>query len=66
MTERTPIDQLWHNYRKAFIARIRLKHAILADNEINEKLPRAKQEFDRLVQKGVRPAPEDLTKALGA
>lgn len=65
MNEKTEIDQLWANYRKAFIAKIRLKHAIAADNEINRELPKARKMFEKQVQQGVLPAPVDILGAIG-
>lgn len=64
VVQRTEIDQRWMNYEKALRAQIRLKHSIAADNEINRMLPKARKEFEKLVQKGVLPAPKSLLDAL--
>jgi len=39
---------------KALRSAIRLKHALRADEELNEKLPTFEAEFDRAVQAGKR------------
>jgi len=62
--ERTELEQLWANYRKALVAQIRLKHSIRADNEINRRLPAAKRAFNAAVQRGVFPTPPDFAAAL--
>lgn len=58
--KRELVDQLWVNYRKAYTAKIRLKHSLQADNEINETLDDARQKFLAQVQQGVLPAPLDI------
>ena len=57
VTTNVDLDQLWLNYAKAYRNQVRLKHSIRADNEINQKLGAVKLQFDRQVQKGLRPAP---------
>ena len=54
--KRSRIDQEWFKRRKVLIAAIRLKYALLAEDEINETLEAEQQEFYRLVGRGKLPA----------
>jgi hypothetical protein len=64
--QRTEIEQCWVNFEKAYRAKVRLKHSIAADNEINRTLRKVKIAFDKSVQQGVLPAPVDVIGALDA
>lgn len=66
MREKTDLEMLWAHYRKALVARIRLKHSIKADAEINSELAKASLAFEKQIQKGIRPRAEDLMKAIDA
>lgn len=56
MARRGKIEQELANRVKIARALTRLKHAIAADNELNEKLDDAKKRFFKKVQQGKLPA----------
>lgn len=71
MTEKTkktlrkdPVDQKRANALKTIRAAIRLKYSIMADNELNEKLPAFEKEFNKRVHDGELLDPLTLLRAL--
>lgn len=52
MKQRTVIDQQKANLAKVVRAAIRLRYAIMADEAINEALPRAEEKFDTATKGG--------------
>lgn len=61
--KKTEIEQAWANRVKVIRTAIRLKHALAADNELNEVIDVELKKFTKAVQRGVLPAPID-TKVL--
>lgn len=60
-----PVDQARANLLKIVRTAIRLKHALAADAELNEVLPKAEEEFNRRVHDNELPSPPDIKKVLG-
>lgn len=56
----TRVEQAWANRQRVIRAAIRLKYAILADNEINEVLGEEKKKFYKSVMRGELPAALDI------
>lgn len=63
--KKTKVDQAWANRTRVIRTAIRLKHAIEADNEINEVLAEEKAKFEKAVHRGALPAPLDTRTLLG-
>ena len=59
------VDQARANALKTVRAAIRLRHAINADEEINEVLPLVEAKFNAAVMRGQIPDPLDIKKTLG-
>ena len=66
MIQRDKVDQARANMLKTIRTAVRLKHALAADDELNDVLPAAEIEFNRSVQLGELPDPLDILKALDA
>lgn len=66
MIQRTEIEQARADLLKVARASIRLKYSLLADQEINDRLPELEAEFNRRVAKGQLPAPSTLRKWIDA
>jgi hypothetical protein len=47
-----PIELLWTNYVKMLRSQIRLKHAIKADRELNDRVPDQEVAFHKAVKAG--------------
>lgn len=58
------IEQTWQNRQKAIRAAVRLKYAIMADNELNVLLDEERTKFFKSVQQGQLPAPIDTKKII--
>lgn len=54
--KRDRVEQEWFKRRKVLVASIRLKYALMAEDEINDLLEEEKAEFYKLVGKGKLPA----------
>ena len=61
----TETEQARKNTLKVVRAAVRLRHAIEADNELNERLFDAEKAFDRSVAKGLLPDPMSILDAIG-
>lgn len=53
MRQRVDIEQEKFKLLKAIRTNIRLKHSLLADDEVNEILPQVEQEIDDAIAAGV-------------
>ena len=58
------VDQARVTMLKVIRAAVRLKHSILADEELNEVLPMAEKKFNAAVNRGELPAPLDIKRVL--
>lgn len=59
------VDQERANLLKTARALIRLKYSLLADEELNEKLPLVQAKFDAAVLRGQIPSTAEIRKAVG-
>lgn len=62
---RDKVDQARANTLKVIRSAVRLKYSIMADDELNEVLPKAEARFNSAVMRGELPEPIDIKKALG-
>lgn len=62
---RTKEEQARANMLKVIRAAVRLRHAINADNELNELLPVAEKRFTDALQRGRLMEPAEVKRAIG-
>lgn len=60
MSQLTEVEQARKNLAKTVRAAVRLRHSIAADEELNEVLPKALKAFDKAVQHGELPDPQQF------
>ena len=65
MARKTQIEQAIADRKKVLRTVVRLKHAISADHEINDRMDDEIKAFTKQIQKGELPAPMDAEKTLG-
>lgn len=63
--QRTEIEQARYEAVKVLRAAVRLRHSIAADRELNEVLPEFEKAFNRAVQQGELPDPQQFLELVG-
>jgi hypothetical protein len=62
--KRDKVLQGWANRQKVIRAAVRLKYALMADNELNDILQDEAKKYFKSVQQGQLPEPLDLKKVV--
>ena len=53
MNKKTRSEMNWSKVRKAAVSAIRLKHSLLADEELNDVLPQLEMDYQKALLSGV-------------